>query len=145
MALKSFIDCERKNLEKLQKLQLPNSFKKVGWVIFSISIIALFLTTKDTYPKMIVKYTLLLGLLLVSVSKEKVEDELIKNLRMQSVTFAFIAAVLITITNPLISYLLNFVLSTKQDPFSGVGDWQILWLLLSIQIFYFEYLKKMYQ
>ncbi|MGV6829113.1 MAG: hypothetical protein ACWA45_06910 [Flavobacteriales bacterium] len=145
MALKSFIDCERKNLEKLQKLQLPNSFKKVGWVIFSISIIALFLTTKGTYPKMIVKYTLLLGLLLVSVSKEKMEDELIKNLRMQSVTFAFIAAVLITITNPLISYLLNFVLSTKQDPFSGVGDWQILWLLLSIQIFYFEYLKKMYQ
>ena len=76
------------------------------------------------------------------ISKEKIEDELVKNLRMHSFTFAFIFAVFITITNPLFSYLANFVFTEKQEPFSGIGDWMILWLLLSIQVFYFEYMKK---
>lgn len=145
MNAKLFLDCERKNLEKFKKYQLPNKAKKFGWILFGIAFIALFLTAKDSSPKLIAKYVILVGLLIVSVSKEKIEDELLKNLRMYSYAFAFILAVLITITNPLISYIANFVFTEKQDPFSGIGDWKILWFLLSIQVFFFEYLKKMYR
>ena len=144
MNVKSIIECERKNIDKLKKYQLSNQFKKVGWIIFGIAFVALFLTTKDTNLKLIAKYSILIGLLIVSISKEKIEDELVKNLRMHSFTFAFIFAVFIAITNPLFSYLANFVFTEKQEPFSGIGDWMILWLLLSIQVFYFEYLKKMH-
>ena len=144
MPEKSNIVCERKSLDKLKKLQLPHKAKKIGWVIFIIAFIALFLTTKDSNPKLIAKYTILVGLLIVSISKEKIEDELVKNLRMHAFTFAFIFAVFITITNPLFSYLVNFVFTEKQELFKGIGDWMILWLLLSVQVFYFEYLKRMH-
>lgn len=138
------MESEIKNLDKLKKYQLPNGAKNIGWIIFGIAFIALFLTTKDTNPKLISKYTILIGLLIVSISKEKIEDELVKNLRMHSFTFAFIFAVFIAITNPLFSYCANFVFTEKQELFSGIGDWMILWLLLSIQVFYFEYLKRIH-
>ena len=144
MTKKSFLDCERKSIDQLKKYQLPYSAKKIGWVVAGIAFIALFLTTKDTSYKLIAKYVLLVGLLVISISKEKIEDELMKNLRMQSFTFAFIFAVFITITNPLFTYLANVILSKNQEVFNGVGDWVILWLLLSIQVFYFEFLKKLH-
>ncbi len=143
MNAKSHVDRDRITLDKLRKLQLPNKLKVVGWIIFGLAFIALFLTTKDTTGKLIAKYALLVGLLIISISKEKIEDELVKNLRMHSFTFAFIFAVFIAITNPLASYMANFIFTEQQDPFDGIGDWMILWLLLSVQVFYFEYLKKM--
>ena len=62
---------------------------------------------------------------------------------MQSYSFAFIAGVLITLTNPFFSYLANTIFEKQQENFQGIGDWQILWILLSVQIFYFEFLKRM--
>jgi hypothetical protein len=145
MNVESIKECERKSIDKLKKYQLPNRFKKVGWILFAIAFVGLFLTTKDTNPKLIAKYAMLIGLLLVSISKDKIEDEFIKSLRMHSFTFAFIFAVFIAITHPLFSYVANFVVTEKQALFTGIGDWMILWLLLSVQVFYFEYLKKMHR
>jgi hypothetical protein len=63
---------------------------------------------------------------------------------MQSYTFAFIAGVIITLlTNPLFNYIKNLILDKQQENFEGVGDWQVLWILLSLQVFYFEFLKRM--
>ena len=134
-----------KDIDKLKKFQLPHGAKKVGWVIACIAFVALFLTTKDTTSKLIVKYSLLIGLLIISISKEEIEDELVKTLRMHSFTFAFIFAVIIAISNPLFSYMANFLFEEKQEVFSGIGDWMILWLLLSIQVLYFEKLKWMHK
>ena len=88
--MESFLDCERKDINKLKKYQLPNQAKNIGWLILCVAFIALFFTTKDTSSKLIAKYSILIGLLIISISKEKIEDELIKSLRMQSFTFAFI-------------------------------------------------------
>ena len=94
MNLKSFIECERKSLEKMKRYQLPNRFKKIGIGIIIISLVT-FLVNKFSIEnidlKLTAKYGILVGLLLVSISKEKIEDELITSLRMQSYTFAFIA------------------------------------------------------
>jgi hypothetical protein len=63
---------------------------------------------------------------------------------MQSYTFAFIADVIITLlTNPLFNYIKNLILDKQQENFEGVDDWQVLWILLSLQVFYFEFLKRM--
>lgn len=75
--MESFLDCERKSIDKLKKFQLPNQAKKIGWVVFCIAFIALFFTTKDTNLKLIAKYSILIGLLIISISKEEIEDELI--------------------------------------------------------------------
>ena len=145
MTTKSFLDCERNNLEKMKKYQLPNIYKKIGWGIFILSFIALFIAERDTDFKMVAKYGMLVGLLMASISKEKIEDELIKTLRMQSYAFAFIAGVFLTITHPLFSYLANLLFDKQQEVFDNMGDWQILWILLSVQVFYFELLKRLHK
>ncbi|WP_415376781.1 hypothetical protein [Patiriisocius sp. Uisw_017] len=147
MNVKSFMECERKSLEKMKRYQLPNRFKKIGIVIIVISLVAFFVnkfSIENIDVKLTAKYGILVGLLIVSISKEKIEDELITSLRMQSYTFAFIAGVIITLlTNPLFNYIANFISQRQQENFQDVGDWEILWILLSVQVFYFEFLKRM--
>ena len=146
MNSKSFMEFERKSLDNMKRLQLSNKFKAVGIgiIVLSLATIVVNKISIDNLDlTLTAKYGILLGLLVVSISKEKIEDELIIDLRMQSYTFAFIAGVVITLTNPLFSYLANLVFEKQQENFQGIGDWQVLWILLSIQVFYFEYLKRM--
>ena len=147
MNVKSFMECERKSLEKMKRYQLPNGFKKIGIGIILVSLITFFVnkfSIENIDLKLTAKYGILVGLLIVSISKEKIEDELITSLRMQSYTFAFIAGVILTLlTNPLFNYIANFISQKQQENFQEVGDWEILWILLSVQVFYFEFLKRM--
>ncbi len=146
MNVKSIMECERKSLEKMKRYQLSNKFKKIGFgiVIISLATIIVNKLSMDIVDlNLTAKYGILFGLLIVSISKEKIEDELITNLRMQSYAFAFIAGVIITLTNPLFSYIANIIVEKQQDNFQGIGDWQVLWILLSVQVLYFEYLKRM--
>ncbi|MCF8716427.1 hypothetical protein JM658_16485 [Joostella atrarenae] len=147
MNVKSFMECERKSLEKMKRYQLPNRFKKIGIGIVIISLVTFFVnkfSIENIDLKLIAKYGILIGLLLISISKERIEDELITSLRMQSYTFAFITGVIITLlTNPLFNYIANIISQKHQENFQEVGDWKILWILLFIQVFYFEFLKRM--
>ena len=146
MSVKSFMEFERKSLDNMKRFQLSNNFKAVGLgvIVLSLATIIINKISIDILDlTLTAKYGILLGLLIVSISKEKIEDELIIDLRMQSYAFAFIASVVITLTNPLFSYLANLVFEKQQENFQGIGDWQVLWILLSIQVFYFEYLKRM--
>ena len=146
MSVKSFMEFERKSLDNMKRFQLSNNFKAVGLgiIVLSLATIIINKISIDILDlTLTAKYGILLGLLIVSISKEKIEDELIIDLRMQSYAFAFIAGVVITLTNPLFSYLANLVFEKQQENFQGIGDWQVLWILLSIQVFYFEYLKRM--
>jgi hypothetical protein len=146
MNVKSIMECERRSLEKMKKYQLPNKFKKIGIGIIVFSIVAIItnkLSIDNIDLTLTAKYGILLGLLVISISKEKIEDELITNLRMQSYAFSFIVGVVITLTNPLFSYITNLVFEKQQENFQGMGDWQVLWILLSVQVFYFQFLKRM--
>ncbi len=148
MRVKSIMDYERKSLEKMKNLQLPHRFKVIGIWLFILSIVALFInkfSANDLEIRAIVKYGMLIGLLLISISKEKIEDELITKLRMQSYTLAFIMGVIFTLLLPFVDYLIDLVFKTNEAVLKDLGDWQILWLLLSIQVFYFAILKKMHK
>jgi hypothetical protein len=84
-------------IEKITGYQLPNKFKIIGLVlciisIFSISIIAFSLANfkyNDLLDR-IAKTVMVLGLLIISISKEKIEDELIAKIRMQSYNYSVI-------------------------------------------------------
>jgi len=148
MTTKSFLDSERKSLEKLKKLQLPNYFKKIGYVLFILSFLVLitnqFIIQQLTIT-ILAKYGLLTGMLIYSVSKEKIEDELVIKLRMQSYTFAFIIAVIYTLIQPIVNYLVDFIIDDNKPDFENYGDFNILWFLLSIQLFYFEFTKRLHK
>lgn len=148
MNTKSFLECERKSLEKFKKYQLPHVFKKIGLGMFLIAFIAVIIIG---FPEefnnllFIAKIILLVGLLLISMSKEKIEDELVKDLRMQSYSFAFIIAVIYSIVLPFVNYFADIVFQNETEGIQDVGDFTILWMLLSVQVGFFHFLKKMHR
>jgi hypothetical protein len=144
----SFIENERKSLEKMKKLQLPHSMKKIGFGIFVIFFITMFVNAfliNNIDLKLAAKYGVLIGLLITSISKEKIEDELVAKLRMQSYTFAFVMGVVYAIALPLIDYLFETVLGKESAAVKDMGDFTILWMLLFVQVFFFHYLKRMHK
>jgi hypothetical protein len=144
MKLKSILEYDRNTLERLKRFQLPNYWKRIGGTIALSSFLLLFTNAfifDDEGLRIVSKYGILLGLLTVSISKEKIEDEFIIQLRMQSYTFAFIAAVLLAFVQPVLNYAVDFAVSGERI-FKENGDFVILWMLLSVQVFYFEMLKR---
>jgi membrane protein CcdC involved in cytochrome C biogenesis len=148
MNSKSFLDSERKSLDKLKKYQLPHSYKKIGVLISILFFISLFVnafTINSIYYREIIKYGLLFGLLIISISKDQIEDEYIVNLRMQSYTFAFIAGVILTLLQPFINYGVDTLVQGADAVFKNSSHFEILWILLTIQVFYFHYLKRIFR
>jgi len=69
--------------EELKKYQLPYHFKKIGFGIFVFSFISMFIvvfTINNVELRQYIKYGILFGLLIISISKEKIEDEYISQL-----------------------------------------------------------------
>ena len=83
MDLKKMKACESTKLERfLNKVQLPHLYKKIGISIVVLSFILLtvikFIDGEPNWIRPILKQAMLVGLLVVSLSREKIEDELIE-------------------------------------------------------------------
>lgn len=137
---------EERRLNWLINFKLPNYWKKIGWSILFISfgflIVSKFLDGDFSIIKSILKKTALLGLLIVTISKEKIEDELIENLRAKAFSFAFIIGVVYVLVQPLINYLAFVILKPQSANYEDLGDFQILWFLLVVYLTAFWYLKR---
>jgi len=146
MGLNKVTECERTKLESfLDKFQLPNSFKKVGIAIFLLSFVVLtiikFADNEPLWLRPALKQAMLVGLLMISISREKIEDELIQILRSKSYALAFIIGVIYIMLQPLTNELVNFILGTSEAP-DNMGYVQVLLFMLLIQVGFFEVLKR---
>lgn len=148
MNTKSILDCEKDSFDKLKKYQLPNFFKKIGIGVAVLSFVSLFVN-KFTFDliayREMAKYGMLIGMLLISISKDNIEDERIAQLRMQSYSFAFISGVILALIQPVINYGIDLMLNVENVVFKGNGDFLILWILLSVQVLSFAMLKRFYR
>ncbi|SHM82204.1 hypothetical protein [Flavobacterium xinjiangense] len=145
---------QKGDIEKINKFtgyQLPNKFKIVGLVIIIVSFLSI-VTSLDTYIleekhydlfKRIALSGTILGLLIISISKEKIEDELMTKIRTQSYNYAVISAVLLYLTFPFINYIFMSVFS-KMPKMEGSKDISVLGFLLFTQILTFRKLKRAY-
>ncbi|MFT4660662.1 MAG: hypothetical protein ACI8XB_000930 [Patiriisocius sp.] len=144
MKMRSHIEKELESIDKVKLIQLPTGYKKIGWIMVVVGFITLLLNGVTNVPeltKIVAKYVILLGLFSVSISREIIEDERIKDIRMQSYFMAFITAIIYAFLMPFTVYILDGV--TESNPkFEDVGDFVILWILLAIQIFYFNLKKR---
>ena len=86
---------------------------------------------------------MLISLLVVSLSKDKDEDEMLKLIRMQSYAIAFITGVLYAIIQPVANYVVALIIESNKAGFGALGEFQVLFFMLMIQLFIFNYLKKM--
>ncbi len=145
MSQQSFCEKERKNLEKLNKFQLGNQFKKIGLII-AIGSFILMIARKyfedSEWIRPVLHGLLLIGLLIISVSKEKIEDEYVDSLRSQSYRLAFIMAIVYSLVQPLINYAVA-VLFNQDDNLKGFSYFQVLFFMLIVQLLFFWQLKRM--
>lgn len=121
---------------------LPNKMKMIGIIISVISLgLGIIFKTKHegsgnvdligllTYTGMII------GLLVLTLSREKLEDERVDRLRAQSMQFAFIFAAISTIMRPLIDVIFG-------DPVQLEQAHSIVFMMLLVYNIFFLFLKR---
>ncbi|WP_411766997.1 hypothetical protein [Winogradskyella sp. A3E31] len=145
MNLKEMRECERTKIEKWSSFQLANAWKLRGTVIclliFGTMIALKFTDSEPLWLKDVLRKCLLIGLLIVTLSKEKIEDEMVTTLRFKAYTLAFIMAVVYSLIQPLADYVVNnFILEANKD--NDFSYFQVLSFMLIIQIMFFEILKR---
>lgn len=146
MNLKKAEACERTKLERfLNKVQLPHFYKNIGIGLALLSFIALIMLNlvddEALWLPPALKHAMLIGLLIISLSREKIEDELIETLRSKSYALAFIIGVLYTLFQPVANYIVDFFLGKQEGP-TEIGYIQVLLFMLLIQVGFFELLKR---
>lgn len=146
MKTEQILDCEHNRLNKISSFRLPYSVKKIGIAVFILSFIALmskiFISGDAEMISEISKKGLLIGMLLISISKDKIEDELTVKLRAQSYTIAFIVGVIYALAMPYVEYGVSNIVHSGGEKFKDLGDFQVLLFMLMIQLMFYYTLKK---
>jgi ATP/ADP translocase len=133
-----------KKLRKNQLRLLPNYFKKTGLIVFVLTCITLIIlklsgieytqTQKEIHKFIVMNFTNL-SLLFVAFSRDKIEDELVIEIRLKAMAIAFIFAVGYSIFNPII-YLIF------QEPMNELSNQQLIGSALLFYLFCFYLLKR---
>jgi hypothetical protein len=147
MNKQKFIECERRRFGKLIKFRLPHQFMTIGIVIAAISIMTMFVRAfaldGDTeWLKLVLQKTLLIGMLIMSISKDKVEDEMTFQLRSQSYMVAFIVGVFYALVMPYVEFGVSNVVHEGSEAYKDLGDFQVLLFMLMIQLMFYHNLKR---
>jgi hypothetical protein len=144
MSRESICEKERTKIEKLNKFQFPNKFKKIGYYITFITfglMIAKKYVDEPDWVKPILSGILLLGMLMISMSRDKIEDEYIDSLRSQSYRFSFVVVVLYALIQPLINFGVG-MLFDETEKLQGFDYFQVLFFMLVVQLMSFYQLKR---
>lgn len=145
MVKQSICEKEKSYVEKMNKFQLHHKYKKVGYII-SFSAFALMIAKKfvdePNWVKPVLSGILLVGMLLISLAKEKLEDEYLDSLRSQSYRIAFILVILYALVQPFINFGVG-LLFDETKKLEGLNYFQILFYMLVVQLMVFWQLKRM--
>jgi predicted Na+-dependent transporter len=147
MNKEKLIECERRRFEKWLNFRLPYNFLKIGVAITLVSVAVMFfrafMMEGDTeWLKEITKKTLLIGMLMMSLSKDKEEDEMTIVLRMQSYAIAFVVGVVYALVMPYVEYGVSNVVNEGGEAYKDLGDFQVLLFMLMIQLMFYHNLKR---
>jgi len=117
----------------------PNHFKKIGLIVALLPVALIFLAKyffpdTPTETKLIVKDFLfnvtILGILIIAWSRDKEEDEMSMQNRLQALGFVVFTAVLMMMINPLVNLFWG-------EPFQEMSAKQLmLFILLGYIVFY---------
>jgi hypothetical protein len=147
MNMKKIMECEQRRFGKLVNFRLSSKFMNVGTTIGAMSIVMMFVRAfalgDDTeWLKLLLQKTLLIGLLIMSISKDKEEDEMVVALRSQSYAIAFVIGVLYALVMPYVEFGVDSVIASNVSEFKNLGDFQVLLFMLMIQLLFFHNLKR---
>ena len=140
-------NCERNRFDKIINFRLSHKFMNIGIAIVALSIITMFirafLMEGDTeWLKSILQKILLIGLLVMSLSKDKLEDEMTMSLRAQSYAIAFLIGVFYALIMPYVDYGVSTIVNSGGENLKDLGDFQVLLFMLMIQLMFYHNLKR---
>ena len=147
MNVKKIIECEQNKFTKNINFRLSSKFMTVGIAIVTLSIVMMFVRAfaleGDTeWLKLLLQKVLLVGLLIMSISRDKEEDEMITTLRSQSYAIAFVIGVVYALVMPYVEFGVDSVVESNVSEFKNLGDFQVLLFMLMIQLLFFHNLKR---
>ena len=142
--MSDFCEGERKRLDRLNNFQLPNRYKRIGWY-FVLFVFLLMVAKKffdePSWVKPVLRNAMIVGFLVISLAREKIEDELIVKLRAQSYRLAFVFGVIYSLVQPYIELGVDYLLNSDHASM-GFSYFQTLIFMLIVQIGFFEQFKR---
>lgn len=146
MEKQKFCSAEERQLNWFINFKLPNYWKKIGLGLFIIPILMFiaikFMDNDFMVLKNVLRKIILVGLLIITISKEKIEDEFIESLRSRAFSFAFVIGAVYVLIMPIINYLVFSLIKPSKANFEDLGDFQVLWFLFFFYLVVFEMLKR---
>lgn len=147
MKVEKIMDCERKQMNKMLNFRLPHVYFKIGIAIVATSILVMFwrafaMEGDTEWLRALTKKGLVVGMLLMSISKDREEDELTVKLRMQSYALAFVIGVVYALVMPYVDYGVSNVVKLEGETLKDLGDFQVLVFMLMIQLMFYHTLKR---
>ncbi len=146
MKTEKFIERERKSFNKMLNFRLPYLFKIVGVIVFIIALLLLIFRSQFggelLMLKNIARQGIVIGLLFISLSRDKEEDEMTIHLRARSYAFAFVVGVLYALTMPYVEYGVANVIKPESTAFKNLGEFQLLSFMLLVQVMFYNVLKR---
>ena len=130
-------NCEINRLPKFINFRLSHRFMTIGIAIALLSIVMMFVRAfamgGDTqWLKLLLQKTLLVGMLIMSLSKDKIEDEMTISLRAQSYAIAFLIGVIYALVMPYVEFGVSNAVHSGGETFKNLGDFQVLLFMLMI-------------
>jgi hypothetical protein len=102
-----------------------------------------FVLEGDTeWLKLLLQKALLVGMLIMSISKDKIEDEMTIQLRVQSYMIAFICGVVYALVMPYVEFGVSNIVNSGGEAYKDLGDFQVLLFMLMIQLMFYHNLKR---
>jgi len=147
MNTKKIMESERRRFNKIINFRLPHKFMTIGITVVVLSIIMMFVRAfameGDTqWLKVVLQKTLLIGMLLMSISRDKEEDEMTITLRSQSYAIAFVIGVAYALVMPYVEFGVSNVVNSGGEVLKDLGDFQVLVFMLMIQLMFYHNLKR---
>jgi hypothetical protein len=140
-----------RKIDKYTNFLLPYKFKRIGLVLFVLACIsyftAVFFVENILYCALslnLAETIAIVGLLLVAISKEKTEDELISKIRMQSYHYAVIGTVIVQFFISFFPFIFVFPFPSETLKITKSIDVSVLLYLLVIKVIIFKKLKTAY-
>lgn len=145
MNKKSFVECERNRIQKVLDFRLPNSFKWVGVILLVGAFVLFFLRMQ--FPgqaevlRNIGRKVFIVGLLCISLARDKEEDEMTVALKAQSYAIAFILGVIYALVMPYVEYGVSNIVHSGGETYKELGDFQLLSFMFLVQLGFYYTLK----
>jgi magnesium-transporting ATPase (P-type) len=147
MSAQNYMQKEQKSLMKLINFRLPRQFMIFGLIVFGLSFLLLIFREAvfgidSLYIKEGLQKSLLVSMLIMSLTKDKEEDEMTTQLRMQSYAWAFITGVIYALVMPYVEFGVGSILNEGEETIGTLGDFRILVFMLLVQLMSYHVLKR---